>query len=35
MLVVAFGLVLTAVLFINLEFRRGFRGANLGSMSPQ
>ena len=33
MLVVAFGLLLTAVLFINLESRRGLRAANLGSMS--
>lgn len=35
MLALVFGLVLTAVLFIELEFRRGFRAANVGSMSPQ
>ncbi len=35
MLVFAFGLALTAVLFINLGFRRRFGAANLGSMAPQ
>jgi len=35
MLVFAFGLALTAVLFIKLRFRRPFGSANLGSMSPQ
>jgi hypothetical protein len=35
MLVFAFGLALTAMLFIKLGFRRQFGPANLGSMSPQ
>jgi hypothetical protein len=35
MLVFAFGLVLTAVLFIKLGFRRGPTAATMGSMSPQ
>jgi hypothetical protein len=35
MLVVAFGLALTAVVFIKLGLRRGSGEANLGSMSPQ
>jgi hypothetical protein len=35
MLVLAFGLVLTAVLFIQLGLRRGFGAVTMGSMSPQ
>lgn len=36
MLVILLGVMLTAVLFIKLEFRRGrFGAANLGSLSPQ
>ena len=35
MLVFAFGLLLSAMLFIKLGFRRGIDGANLGFMSPQ
>jgi hypothetical protein len=35
MLVFAFGLVLSAMLFIKLGVRRGFGAANLGFMSPQ
>jgi hypothetical protein len=35
MLVFAFGLALTAMLFVKLGFRRGLGATNLGSMSPQ
>jgi hypothetical protein len=35
MLVFAFGLVLSAMLFIKLGFHPGFGAANLGVMSPR
>jgi hypothetical protein len=35
MLVFAFGLALTALLFIRLGFRRQVSAASLGSMSPE
>jgi hypothetical protein len=35
MLVFVLGVMLTAVLFIKLGFRRRFGAANLGSMSPE